>query len=254
MRIMAAVPTLSGSIDSLAAETLLQLQALVLARGGGFVTRFHSGSVISTIRNLIAADFLGSDADALFMLDSDQGVSSAVLERMLDKEGDAVGCIYPKRSYDWSAVSAAAPRTGMQPLIYQAMSFVGALDAGPGGAIGIDNGFAPAVHVGTGALLVRRSAFDRLERQFPELEGRGFYTAEFPEDRFARNWGFFNPIVQDDGGMLSEDFSFCRRLRGAGGTIWADIIGATAHVGRHVFSGSYYEFLQAVGGVEPPRQ
>lgn len=248
IRLLAAIPTYSGSIDSVTVETIVQLQRELLERGGAMQLRFHSGSVISTLRNLMVADFLASDADVLLMLDADQGITGAALMRMLDFGQPLVGCIYPKRVFDWTLVDPAQSAEDMPRILYQASQYVGRLDTGPGGEIEVRDGFAPAIHVGTGILLIRREVIETLARRYPELKERGFHQADFPGPRFAQNWGFFNPLTaEDEGGALSEDFSFCHRWRAAGGQIWADIISHSAHVGRHVFGGNYYDFVKANG-------
>ena len=48
-----------------------------------------------------------------------------------------------------------------------------------------------------------------------------------------------------DGVPLSEDISFCRRWRQAGGEIWADITSPVVHVGRNVQQGNYLDFYKA---------
>ncbi|HEX8570043.1 MAG TPA: hypothetical protein VF699_08995 [Caulobacteraceae bacterium] len=246
LSVMAAVPTLSGAAHGVTVETLLQTQKALLERGGAFQAKFHSGSVISTVRNLIVADFLSSEADVLLMLDSDQGISGAGVMRMLDSEFPVVGCLYPKRAYDWSRVHSNEAASDMGRIVQQASQYVGRLDAGPDGQVETRNGFARALHVGTGVFVVRREAFTRLEEAYPELEGRGFNRLELPSDRFRHNWGFFNPAdVPEEGGALSEDLSFCWRWRACGGELWADVVTPTVHVGAHAFTGAYMDYVRA---------
>lgn len=246
-RLMVAVPTHSGSLDSVAVETLLQAQRTMLGRGGAFETRFHSGAVISTLRNVIVADFLGSDAEMLLMVDSDQGISAAGLERMIDLGEPVVGCLYPRRRFDWTQVDRSIGAGQLDRILYQALDFVGELIADQDGQAEMRDGFARADHVGTGILLVRRSAFETMMRHHPELEGAGFYPEEFPPPRFRHNWGFFNPVQEAGAVPLAEDFSFCRRWRDCGGEIWADVITPVAHVGRQMFAGNYLDFVKASG-------
>ncbi len=239
MHLFVAVPTHSGTIIVEGAQTLLAAQDLVLRRGGSFQFRYFGGATISLIRNAIVATFLASDADLLLMLDADQALASAAIARMIDINQPVVGCLYPRREYNWHQV-----RLDHGALPYQAMGFVGHLDADGEGRVSVVDGFARAVHVGTGSMLLRREAFGRLMSRFPELEGRGFGADAYPG--LTHNWGFFNPIAQEDGIPMSEDISFCRRWREAGGEIWADIASNSVHVGRHPFEGNYLAFLQAV--------
>jgi hypothetical protein len=242
---MIAVPTHSGAVDSVTVETLLQAQRMMLERGGAIETRFHSGAVISTLRNVIVADFLGSEADLLLMIDADQGISAEGLTRMIDLGEPVVGCLYPRRRFDWTQVDPSANGAQLEQLLYQAMDFVGALEADEEGRAPLRDGFARANHVGTGIFLIRRAALETMIRHYPDLEGCGFYPDEFPPPRFRHNWGFFNPIQEPGTPPLAEDFSFCSRWRDCGGEIWADVVSPVAHVGRQMFSGNYHDYVKA---------
>lgn len=246
LKLLAAVPTHSGAIMVECAQTLLAAQAMVLGRGGSFRIHFEAGATISLVRNAIAAEFLESDADLLLMLDSDQGVQPWTLERMIDLDQPVVGCIYPKRVFNWSQVNFESA-TDVNHVLQQASEFVGWLKAEESGQVSVVNGFARADHVGTGILLLKREAFHQLMSHFPELEGRGFSSDAYPWHSRSKRWGFFNPVNREDGLPLSEDISFCRRWLQTGGEIWADITSPTLHVGLHRFEGSYFDFLKATG-------
>ncbi len=244
MHLFVAVPSHSGTIIMEGAQTLLAAQKIVLSRGGSFELRYSSGATISLIRNAIVGRFLESEADTLLMLDSDQGLESAAIERMIDINKSVVGCLYPRREYNWSKLQPAERGVDPALLVYRAMDFVGCLEADEAGRVSVINGFAKALHVGTGAMLVRREAFQQLASHFPELQGRGFGADAYPG--LQENWGFFNPVDQEDGIPLSEDISFCRRWRETGGEIWADLASNSVHVGRHPFEGNYLAFVKAL--------
>src|SRR4051794_23711841 len=91
-KIYVAIPTLSETITTSTAITLLNLQALLTAKGIAVPIVFHSASVISDLRNTIVADFLAGDADMLFMLDSDQGLEAQTIWRMVESGYPVVGC------------------------------------------------------------------------------------------------------------------------------------------------------------------
>ena len=251
--LMVIVPTHSGTVTTETTATLVTLATLMAARGGRMSLDFYSGALITQTRNAMVADFLSSNAQALLMLDADQGLDAAALARLIDLKKPVVGCLYPRRVYDWSSLRA---RDGMAADEVQAQiaRFVGELVSTRGDALEFDvvDGYARALTVGTGAIVIRREAFDGLRARFPELEGQGFDPQMFTGERFAQNWGFFNTLSAAQAGVnLSEDFSFCHRWRvGCGGEIWADITSPSQHVGRHVVSGSYLDHLRLAGEAE----
>jgi hypothetical protein len=244
LKLMAAVPSHGGTIVMEGALTLLGAQEIVHRRGGTFWFSHFGGATVSLVRNAITAAFLRSEADVLFMLDADQAIEPDLLERMLDLGKPVVGCLYPKRRYDWSKVRSLGSDGDRSVVPAQALEFVGHLEEDEEGKVSVVDGFARAEHVGTGALIVRRDAFERMMARYPELEGRGFGSDTFPG--LDPNWGFFNPIDTDQGLPLSEDISFCRRWRQAGGEIWADVASIVTHVGLHAFAGSYLGSWQSL--------
>jgi hypothetical protein len=246
MKLLAAVPSHSDTITIQTAQTLICLQEIVHRRGGSFRAHWEGGATVSLVRNAIAAEFLASDADVLLMLDADQGVWPATLERMIDLGKPFVGCMYPKRSYDWSKVNFETA-SSVQDVVYQASDFVGWLRTDAAGKVDAVDGFAPAEHVGTGVMLLTREVFSRLMVRYPELKGRGFGLDAYPRHNSSERWGFFNPANHVDGFPLSEDISFCLRWLEAGGEIWANVVDNVLHVGQHDFIGNYVDFLSATG-------
>jgi hypothetical protein len=218
----------------------------MLAEGGSFDFIWESGPEISVVRNLIVARFLSSDADALLMVDADQGIPPEALKRLIDLDKPVVGCLYPMRRYHWPQVDWNSAMD-LNQLLYQAYRFVGFLEEDEEGLATIVNGYAKADHIGTGIMLVHRSAFEAMMKELPELEGRGFCPEGHPvEVNATGRWGFFNRLSTSEGPPISEDISFCKRWRGIGGEIWADVATSTAHIGLNSFVGNYLDYLRAL--------
>lgn len=251
MHLFAAVPSHSSAIDIECARTLVLTTAMALNRGWDFSFHTEAGSTVSLVRNAIAAAFLQSGADLLLMLDSDQGIGSEAIARMIDLNQPVVGCMYPRRGvFNWSSVDLQAA-TDVEQILYQASEYVGRLLPDEAGQVQYENGFARAEFVGTGVLLVRREAFEHLMEHYPELAGRGFGLGVYSAYEASGRWGFFNPMDNEEGVPLSEDISFCRRWRQAGGDIWADITSPVVHVGRNVQQGNYLDFYKARAAQSP---
>merc|ERR1712039_745555 len=96
-----------------------------------------------------------------------------------------------------------------------------------------------------GCMLMRRSVFDELRLGYPQMHcrlsgshgGRSVYHEVW--------WQFFDTMVSEDGEFLTEDIAFCRRWRGIGGTIWADLGATMTHVGRHAFRGRFIDSVSS---------
>ncbi len=247
MRLFVAIPSHSGTVVAETAFTMAAAQEIASRRGWSVEFHCFYGAVIADIRNAIAASFMRSSADLLLMLDSDQSIARNELERMLDFDHPVVGCIYPRRKFHWSNVNMQTA-ANIDQAVYQALEFVGELEFDVNGQAQVVNGFAKALFVGTGILILKREVFERLIVQYPELKNRGFDRAAYPH-LAEHNWGFFNHIHPESISPLSEDVSFCHRWREAGEEIWADVTSTTIHMGQYAFRGNYLDFLRARGEI-----
>jgi hypothetical protein len=243
MYLFASVPTHSGQLFAETVQTIVGAQSVAHIRGWAFSFHYTGGTNISAIRNIIAATFLKSGADLLLMIDSDQATSRTAIEQMIGLDKPVVGCIAPKRKFNPNSVRLEAARS-VDDIFYQGADYVGELESDEEGVAEVRNGFARAVSIGAGIMLVRRHVFERLMECSPELEGRGFEPSWQPALADV-NWGFFNSLEREDGFPLSEDLSFCRRWRATGGEIWADVQNNSQHIGRFTYAGNYLDFLKA---------
>ena len=243
MHLFAAVPTHSGEMAVEATQTILGIQALIRDRGGKFEFHYQFGSPVSLVRNALSAAFLMSDAEALLMLDADQAVYPETIARMIDLDQPVVGCMIPKRRYNFGNIRL--PATDVDQIIHQASEYAGEIITDDKGQAELVNGFARAAFVGGGILLVRRQAFEHLMAHYPDLKGRCLDGNAYPHLEAAGSWGFFNPIENAAGAPIAEDISFCLRWRQAGGEIWADLVSPVTHIGRNDFAGVYLDYVQA---------
>jgi hypothetical protein len=98
------------------------------------------------------------------------------------------------------------------------------------------SGFIKVRYAGTGFLMVRRQALERMCAHYPQLKFKRDHSADAAtasDKRFA----LFECMIGDDGTYLSEDFAFCKRWTDMGGEIWADLGSKLSHVGPMTFRG-----------------
>jgi hypothetical protein len=141
--------------------------------------------------------------------------------------------IYPVKRIDWYRVSSII-RTARANPAAAAPKYVFEVD-GPT-AVAESAGFVRVRHAGTGFLMIRRGALERMCARYPQLQ----YTRDHSMDagiasdsRFA----LFECMITEGGTYLSEDFAFCKRWTAMGGEIWADLNSKLSHVGPMTFCG-----------------
>ncbi|MCW2316335.1 hypothetical protein SAMN06265338_101618 [Rhodoblastus acidophilus] len=196
-------------------------------------------SLITRGRNLLVSRFLDDPtATHLLFIDADIGFDPQQVARMLAFDQDVVAGMYPLKLLDWNdglqrAVAGEAVETA--PLRY-----VGAPCEGDE-AESLD-GFVTGTYAGTGFMMIKRAALLRMASAYPQLR----YTASHAgtirtggPSLSANQYAFFDCMVEPDTGVyLSEDYTFCRLWRNAGGKVWLDTLGALIHVGPHEFHGA----------------
>jgi hypothetical protein len=192
-----------------------------------------SDSLITRARNTLLARFLaGEDATHFMFIDADIGFKPMLVHRMLTFDEDVVAGMYPLKTLCWDA----SPRIREHEALETAtLRYVGKLcesnefeRRGP---------FATGRYCGTGFMLMKRRAIERLIEAYPETR----YDADHayaPAGSKQPSYALFECMIDPASRTyLSEDFGFCQRWRQLGGKIWLDVEGSLAHTGPHHFVG-----------------
>lgn len=160
------------------------------------------------------------------MIDADMGFPPELVLDQLDFDKPLVGCLYPKRR--------------------NPIDFVG---RGKLGHPNLDRGFIEVEGIGFGVTLIRRDCVDALlEAKQAHPDGRlaqHVCGAMLKENGCERIIQAFNRIEVETG-VLSEDISFCKRHRDAGGQVWAAAHHPITHVGPCGYTGRFLDRLTAV--------
>jgi hypothetical protein len=155
---------------------------------------------------------------------------------------------YPKKCISWEKVLQAANKGFGDDNPNDLERFIGDFVFNPkdGQSILIDEP-AQILEGGTGFMMIKRSAFDKVAAKFPELSYRPDHarTADFDGSREIMAY-FMDPICPKTKRLLSEDYFFCQKVWEAGGQVWLCPWMELKHVGSYVFAGSLRD-LAAVG-------
>lgn len=222
-KVYIAMPSLSGRPDIATQASLIETMTSLQAAGIPVKFRPVVGdSLIARTRNFYVSDFLASDCTDLVMIDDDLAWEPGAVLRLLSHDCDLVGGVYPKRQ---------------DQLEFPVRRKLGA-------QVDLKTGLMEVELLPTGFLRMRRNMLERMVAGFPHLAYRDpngpagvLYHALF--------WVELAPGL-DGGDVLEpwgEDFTFCRRWRELGGSVWLDTLLRFQHIGRKAWSGCYAETM-----------
>ena len=109
------------------------------------------------------------------------------------------------------------------------------------------------LYAGAGFLLIKRAVLTKMISAYPHLRFTAMHTQAVPNNS-PHQYALFDCMIEPDTGhYLSEDYTFCRRWRDIGGTLWLDTQGPLIHVGAHEFAGrpDVRDFAHAAGWYAP---
>jgi hypothetical protein len=234
--LVVATPCFGGQISVHYASSLLRLQ--MLARGYrnlNLKVLFKDGdALITRARASLISQFLDDPgATHLLFIDADIGFDSEQVLRLIQSGADMSAAVYPIKRIDWDKVKRTIEIARPSPAA-AALKYV--LEVDDPNAVIEQAGFVKVRYAGTGFLMVRRQALERMCAHYPQLKFKRDHSidaATVSDNRFA----LFECMIAEDGTYLSEDFAFCKRWTDMGGEIWADLKSKLTHVGPMAFHG-----------------
>ena len=192
-------------------------------------------SLIPRGRNNLVTRFLDNPkATHLLFVDADIGFGVEQVARMLTFDEDVVAGMYPLKLIDWGHGGLEQAQRG-EPLETAPLRYVGVPCTGPERQQ--RGGFVAGLYAGTGFMLIKRKVLLELISAYPQTRYTATHVGTHSSDSPHRYALFDCMIEPDSGHYLSEDYTFCRRWREIGGTIWLDTEGALTHVGSYDFEG-----------------
>jgi hypothetical protein len=246
VNLVIATPCFGGQISVRYASSVFKLQNMV-RRYADFNLKllFRDGdALITRARASLISQFL-EDADAthLLFIDADIGFEPDQVIRLLQCGAEMCAAIYPVKRIDWDKVKSTIETARPNPSA-AALQYVFEVDDPD--AVTEQAGFVKVRYAGTGFLMIRRSALERMCARYPQLRYRRDHSADAAtasDNRFA----LFECMIAEDGTYLSEDFAFCRRWIDMGGEIWADVKSKLDHIGPMAFCGDLSSQFAAAG-------
>ena len=233
---MVATPCFGGQISVLYATSLLRLEKLLRTFNGvSLKVLFKDGdALITRARASLVSQFLDDPgATHLLFIDADIGFEPEQVLRLIQCGADMAAAVYPIKRIDWDKVRATIEAGRANPAA-AALKYVFEVDDPK--AVVSRGDFVKVRYAGTGFLMIRRQALERMCARYPQLQFKRDHSidaAVASNNRFA----LFESMIAEDGTYLSEDFAFCKRWTDMDGEIWADLKSELTHVGPTAFYG-----------------
>ena len=223
-RLLIAVPAFGRQMSSHTAASLVALTDRLVRSGISIAFCTLSHPDIGELRNVFATMFYDCvpGATHLLFVDADMQFEPELVLDMLAADKPLVGCVYPKKRLPISFV-ASQFEDRPRPVA--------------------DGNLLELEGLGCGVMLIRRDCIDQLidtgnvEVEDDPLGAAGETIKAYGATRMIRA---FDPI-KDGRRRLSEDISFCKRVRDSGGNVYAVINHTITHLGIAQFTGTYGE-------------
>lgn len=231
--------------SSIDADALSTVHALIReAEAGGIATTLtiDRDRSMRGARNRAANRFLNrSDATHALFLDALPdpmiAISGCDIVQLIGSEHEAIGIPVPIGEPRWEAAMQAAramPGLSTRDLEAFARGYDVSINRAPELA-DFEAGFIEGRHCSSGALLLRRTALERIAGS--ELANRHRGNVRNGVVGFAEGRGFFDTGLSGDFIDIDEDLAFCERMRGAGGQVMIDLsgdLGTCLHIGMRL--------------------
>jgi hypothetical protein len=236
VNLVIATPCFGGQISVLYAASIFKLQTLLRTyRDVHLKVLFKDGdALITRARASLVSQFLDDpSATHLLFVDADIGFEPDQVLRLIECGADMCAAIYPIKRIDWNKAKSTIEAGRTNPA---AASLKYVFEVDDPNAIIERSGFVKVRYAGTGFLMIRRKALEKMCVHHSHLRYKRDHSidaATASDNRFA----LFECMIADDGTYLSEDFAFCKRWIDMGGEIWADLKSKLNHVGPTTFCG-----------------
>lgn len=212
-KVMVATPCRGGMTHEYVHGMCSLMQAAAQCGVGVNLLTVPNESLITRARNVAVGEFMESDCTHLMFIDADMGFRGDDVLRLLASGQELVAAAGVRRQDGEPSfcVNMEKPKFWHEA-----------------GLLQVDE-------VGTGFMLISRGCLEKMIAHFPTLRFR------------ERDTERYYPLLFDcsfDGELYwSEDYTFCRRWRETGGSVWVDPSIELIHVGNKPYRGRLMDAL-----------
>jgi hypothetical protein len=181
----------------------------------------------------------------LLFIDSDIDFKFDTIMKMLNADKDVIANPYPLKHIDWNKIEKRIDQKGKingQTLSKQGYTWPIKLENGKD--LTVIDGVAEVTHAPTGCMLIKRSVFDKMIREFPNLKINQptVLNGEMVEKEYFYN--FFDTYHEPETKRYyGEDFGFCKRWTEIGGKCHILVDEYITHIGEYRYEGRLMDDL-----------
>lgn len=243
MRVMIATPTTNGITTASYSQSLVAATTAITKAGGTYQLLTIDGADVVMARNLLAHRFMADASNThILFIDSDMAIDLTVFRHLLQQDKPIIGTAYTERQINLVRFAEAmGEENNMRRARALASNFT--LRMEPGEKTVRDN-LVEVNAFGFGCVLIKREVFEALNESNTITQFRSNRLRDAGLRDTILN--YFDPIPVEDGQMLSEDYSFCSRIRQLGRyTLWAYVGPGVGHTGAFTYGAPYVERMKA---------
>lgn len=191
-------------------------------------------SLIPRARNNSLGRFMKTNYSHLLFIDADIEFQPEALIDIINFNKDVVCCSVPTKNINWERIKESITNEDTREsyesrglrFAYNKMNQQNNIDENSN--TNENDNFIQVQHAGTAFMLIKREIIVKLYDKHPELMIR---SAQLNNSIVC---GLFCCMIQNKI-YLSEDYSFCERVRNIGGEIWVNTSHNLNHIGRMIF-------------------
>lgn len=225
MNIVLAIPAYTGQVHCGTMRSVVyDLMALVNAGHTVRLVEEIGNADIARCRAMIVAKFLNSDASHLVMIDSDVCWEPGGLVRLVSHPVQFCAGSYPKRLGDRPQFDLRMLKRDVQTMDPK-------------------TGLLEVEGVPAGFICMKRSMLESMVKHYADMK---FSFEQCPN---GVAWDLFDSFWETDADgsrtKYGEDYSFCKRWRAMGGSVWVDPSISMGHLGTKIWQGRLSDAFRA---------
>ncbi len=226
-------------------KALIELQKLCHVKKVNIEYSIVKSSLVTQGRNLCVSGFLESNCTHLLFVDSDIDFKASSIFKLIESDKDVISIPYPLKTMLWDKAfdnikndKIKSPKQLSQSMNTYPMKVPNDKN------IKVKNGVIQVTHSPTGCMLIKKSVFHKLIKEYPnkEISQHTVINGELVPRKHM--WNFFDTLHDPvEKTYLGEDFAFCKLWKDIGGKCYAYILDEITHVGEHQYTGKFVDEL-----------